>query len=196
MATDRDIAKLIAKLSAAYPNWNPNEFTSEIYFQDLQDIPADVLEAACQHCRTTTARDQRFAPSAGEIRAAAADIKRQAQGVPSPIQAWAELFHVPVTEETRELIEENGENVILVKPYQWSHPLVSKVAHMMGFPKFPDWNSESYERTAFLKVYEQELQSYLKQENQPPQVANLIENKSAQLEAGKPIKQLTKGMTK
>jgi hypothetical protein len=65
---------------------------------------------------------------------------------------------------------------------------------MMGFPKFPDWNSESYERTAFLKVYESELQSYLKQENQPPQVTRLIESK--QLEVGNQIKQLTKGMTK
>ena len=82
MATDIDIAKIVTMLSAAYPNWSPNEFTNEVYFQDLQDIPTDLLMVAVKHCRTSTQRDQRFAPSAGEIRQAVSDIKRQTQGIP------------------------------------------------------------------------------------------------------------------
>jgi hypothetical protein len=184
-------------LSAAYPNWNPNAFTVEVYYQDLQDIPADLLEVAARHCRTNAARDQRFAPSAGEIRGAVSDIKRQAQGVPSAIEAWGELMHVPTNEQTRQITDEKDESgsiIINITPYQWSHPLVRKVAVMMGFPRFPDWNSESYERTAFIKAYEIELQSYLKQDNQLPAVTQYIESKQHALPMDETIKQLTKGM--
>ena len=196
MATAKDISKLIAKLSAAYPNFTPNEFTTEIYFEDLQDLPTDLLMVAFQHCRTNTLRDQRFAPSAGEIRQAAADIKRQSQKVPSGIEAWGELLHVPATEQYKRVTDDN---VIETTPYQWSHPLVRKVAVMMGFPKFPDWEYESFERVAFLKAYESELQSYLKQDNQLPQVTGFIEaagQDPALFMAEQKIKQLAKGMSK
>ena len=196
MASKADVGKLVSMLSAAYPNWNPTEYTVEIYYQDLQDIPSDVLDLACRHCRTSVNRNQSFAPSAGEIRQAAADIKRQAQKVPSGIEAWGELLHVPATEQYKRVMDDN---VIETTPYQWSHPLVRKVAVMLGFPKFPDWEQESFERVAFLKAYETELQSYLKQDNQLPQVTGFIEaagQDPALFMAEQKIKQLTKGMSK
>jgi hypothetical protein len=201
MAEIKDIFKLTAMLSAAYPNWNVTEFTNEVYYQDLKDIPTDVLFVAAQHCRTSTARDQRFAPSAGEIRAAAGEIKRQVQGVPSGLEAWGELLHVPTDEQIKSVTDEKDEEdrvIIEVRTYQWSHPLVRKVAFMMGFPRFPDWESESFERTAFLKAYEIELQNYLKQDNQPQEVKNFIADQKdpALLMAEKKIKQLTEGMEK
>lgn len=191
MATKQDVAKIVTMLSAAYPNWQPNQYTAEIYFQDLQDIDTDLLMVGVKHCRTSTQRDQRFAPSAGEIRQAVSDIRRQSQGVPSAVEAWAELHHVPTDEKIRKVTEEyneQGARIIEERAYEWSHPLVRKVAVMMGFPKFPDWNSESFERTAFIKAYESELQSYLKQDAQPAEVRGYIENNQ--------IKQLTKGMTR
>ena len=135
---------------------------------------------------------EKFAPPAGQIRGAANDLKRQAQGVPSAIQAWGELLHVPTNEKIKRAtdeVDESGNTIIEVTPYPWSHPLVRKVAIMMGFPRFPDWDSESYERTAFIKAYEVELQSYLKQEAQLPEVSRFIESNSQ-------IKQLAKGMEK
>lgn len=182
MANPQDIAKLTAMLSAAYPNWNLSEYTNDIYYQDLKDIPSDLLMVAAQHCRTSLARDQRFAPSAGEIRAAVGDIKRQTEGIPSALEAWGELMKAPVTEETRRVTDEqdeNGSTIIEVTPYKWSHPLVRKVAVMMGFPRFPNWDAESYERTAFMKAYETELGNHLKISEQPPEVAGYIENKSS-----------------
>ena len=201
MATLRDIAKLIAKLSAGYPNFAPNEFTIEVYFEDLQDLDADLLMTAAQHCRTSTVRDQRFAPSAGEIRQAAGEIKRQIQHIPSGVEAWGELLHAPVDEQVSRVTEEKDELdriIIEVTPYQWSHPLVRKVAVMLGFPRFPDWENESYERSTFLKAYEIELQNYLKQDNQPEQVKAYIADQKdpALLMAEKKIKQLTEGMNK
>lgn len=201
MASAKDVARVVAELSAAYPSWQANEFTNEIYFQDLKDIPADLLFVATRHCRTSTSRDQRFAPSAGEIRAAVGDIKRQAQGVPSAIEAWGELLHVPTDEYTSHVTDEKDEQgrVIIEKhPYKWSHPLVRKVAVMLGFPKFPDWDSESFERNAFLKAYETELQTYLKQDGQPQDVKHYIADLQdpALLLAEKKIKQLAGGMAK
>jgi hypothetical protein len=194
MATAKDIGKLIAKLSAGYPNFTPNEYTPEVYFEDLQDIPGDLLEIAAQHCRTSPNRDQRFAPSAGEIRLAVADIKRQIQNVPTAIEAWGELLHVPTDEQYKRVTDDN---VIEITPYQWSHPLVRKVAVMLGFPKFPNWEHESFERVAFLKAYEIELQAYLQKDNQTPQIAQFIDQQDPALFlAEQKIKQLTKGMEK
>lgn len=200
MADINDIAKLTAMLSAAYPNWNLTEFTNDIYFQDLQDIPSDLLMIGAQHCRTSTSRDQRFAPSAGEIRAAVIDIRRQRQGIPTALEAWGELLHAPKTEETYRVTDEYNEQghvIVDVHPYQWSHPLVRKVAVLMGFPRFPDWESESFERAAFLKAYESELHNYLNREAQPEQVRDYISSTSQkELSTGREIKQLAKGMSK
>lgn len=187
MANPKDIAILTAKLSAAYPNWNLTEFTNDVYYEDLKDLPADMLFAAAQHCRTSVTRDQRFAPSAGEIRVAAFELKRQADGVPSALDAWAELLRAPKSEEfVRQTGEkdENGAWLIERIAYQWTHPLVRKVAVAMGFPKFPDWESESFERTAFLKAYQAELDRYITIEAQPEEVKRFVSQASRpQLEA-------------
>lgn len=68
MANDQDISKVIARLSAAFPNWNVNAFTMQVYYEDLQDIPADELEMAARQCRMEPGRA--FAPSIGELRKA------------------------------------------------------------------------------------------------------------------------------
>lgn len=185
-------------LSAAYPNWNVNEYTNQVYFEDLHDLPSDLLLLAAKHCRTNLTRDQRFAPSAGEIRAAAMDIKRQAQGIPSALEAWSELFRVPTNERTKWVEDDaQGNPVIVTAPYQWSHPFPKKVAYLLGFPKFPDWNSESYERTTYLKVYEIELQAWLKADNQIPEINEFITASHAKaLPMGTALTQLTKGMSK
>lgn len=188
MANPNDIVKLTAMLSAAYPNWNITEYTNDIYFQDLKDIPSDLLFVAAQHCRTSLARDQRFAPSAGEIRAAVSDIKRQASNIPSALEAWNELLKVPSKEETRKLTDERNEQgalIIEVRPYEWSHPLVRKVAVMLGYPRFPNMDSESYERTAFMKAYEIELCNFLKVDVQPAEVTKFIDtSRQMQLPGG------------
>lgn len=187
-----DIDQIVEMLEIAFPNFKPRDKdqTKELYWQTLNDIPSDELKAAVLHCLTEAGRA--FAPSVGEIRGAVNEIKRLVKHVPSALEAWGELLHAPKTEEYKDIVEENGQTFIQVTPYKWSHPLVRKVAVMMGFPKFPDWESESYERTAFFKAYEIELQSYLKQDDLLPIVTNYIENSKVE----NPVKLLSERLSK
>lgn len=198
MATQVEIASIVAMIGAAYPNFAPTKETVMVYYDLLKDLPADLLKVATLQCCAESGR--KFAPSVGEIRGAVGDVKRQAQGVPSAIEAWGELLHAPKSEQTSEVSEdrdENGSVIIYVTPYKWSHPLVRKVAVMMGFPRFPDWESESFERTAFLKVYETELQAYLRQDTQLPEVTRFVEGaKNKMLNAGNQIGLLAERLTK
>jgi hypothetical protein len=66
MATLQIVSKMIARMSAAFPNWNVNQYTIQVYFEDLQDIPDNELEEAARACRMESGRA--FAPSIGEIR--------------------------------------------------------------------------------------------------------------------------------
>lgn len=198
MSTQNDVAQIMAMIGAAYPNFTVTQAVGMVYYDLLKDIPADVLKAATMQCCAEAGR--KFAPSVGEIRGAVGEINRQIRGVPSALQAWGELLKAPkeekIYEETNER-NDDGAIIINVYPYKWSHPLVREVAVMMGFPRFPDWESESFERTAFLKAYEIELQRYLKQDIQIQDVSRMIEEKRTQeLTAGSQIKQLTEGMEK
>lgn len=58
---------ILKKLFAAYPNTPVTEEGLLVYVEDLQDIPLDKLEEACQKCR----RSSEFLPSIAQIRRAA-----------------------------------------------------------------------------------------------------------------------------
>ncbi|MCR4314341.1 MAG: replicative helicase loader/inhibitor [Candidatus Uhrbacteria bacterium] len=185
MASQIDVAKIVAMLSAAYPNWSANEYTTQVYYDDLKDIETSLLITASNRCRTESGR--KFAPSVGEIRGMAGQIKREILGVPSALEAWGELLTAPKNEETRSIVE----NTIEIRPYQWSHPLVRKVAVLMGFPRFPDWDSESFERAAYIKQYDLELIKFIQFDDDLPQVKNYITSESpALLSMGKLTKKL------
>lgn len=199
MASQNEIVSIVAMIGAAYPNFSAPKETVNVYYELLKDLPADLLKAATALCCAEAGR--KFAPSIGELRGAVSDIKRQAEGVPSGLDAWGELLHVPTNEYISHVTDEmdtDGRVIFEKRPYQWSHPLVRKVAVTMGWPRFPDWESESFERTAFLKVYEIELQAYLKQDNQPAEIKNYIADlrDPALLLAEKKIKQLTESLAK
>jgi len=196
MATKKDILEILGLITVAYPNFkmvqSGDVSTADAYLAFLGDLPSDLLKSAV--LQTCAESGRAFAPSVGEIRGAAQDILRQVQGIPSALEAWGELMHVPTSEKTTwtsDPVEytEDGRVIIYEKPYEWSHPLVRKVAIMLGFPRFPDWDSESYERNVFMKAYEIELQSYLKQNSRLPDVTRFIENNTSNS-----IKQLSEGM--
>jgi len=156
MADLKDIVKLTMMLAEGYPNWKVTDFTNEVYFQDLRDIPSDLLELAAQYCRTSQARDQRFAPSAGEIRAAASVLHSKALGIPSALEAWQEVCNAPKPYPADYIIYRNGERI--ENPvYQWSHALVEKTARQFGWPDFPTFENESAERAQFFKQYENSM---------------------------------------
>lgn len=174
MAEPKDIAKLTVMLSAAYPNWTPNEFTNEIYFQDLKDIPTELLFTAAQYCRTSITRDQRFAPSAGEIRAAASVLHSKAHGVPTALEAWNEVCRAEKPYPPDYVVYRGGERVE-APVHAWSHPLVRKVAIDFGWPDFPTFENESTERAHFFRQYEAAQQNILNEEFLVPEVKHWIE---------------------
>jgi len=184
MSDPKDIVKLTAMLSAAYPNWNVTEYTNEIYFQDLQDIPADELFIAAQHCRTSTARDQRFAPSAGEIRMAVLELRRAALNVPSAYDAWQEVI--------TGMVERIGYDAP-----EWSSPLITKVVKSLGWRNLCMSENQTTDRARFVQAYEQLADRAEKEMMLPDKVRNYLEDKGAKLlDTSSQIKQLTKGFEK
>ena len=97
MATQADVSKVLARLSAAFPNWNVNKYTMQVYFEDLQDIPADELEEAARACRMETGRA--FAPTIGELRGKWLEYHDGIYHAPRP-----ELPMPEMTEEERRII--------------------------------------------------------------------------------------------
>ncbi|SRR5258706_11034567 len=184
MSEPKDIVKLTAMLSAAYPNWNVTEYTNEIYFQDLQDIPADELFVAAQHCRTSTARDQRFAPSAGEIRIAVLDLRHAALNIPSSYDAWQEM--------KIKMVERIGYD----EP-EWSSPLISKVVKSLGWYNLCMSENQTSDRMRFIEAYNQLAERAEKEMMLPYNVRAYLEDQGAKLlDTSAQIKQLTKGLEK
>lgn len=101
MANPQDISRVIARLSAAFPNWNVNEYTIQVYCEDLRDIPADELEEAARACRKEPGRA--FAPTIGELRAAWMEYREN-----RPVRALPQLsegpppVYVPIPDHVRE----------------------------------------------------------------------------------------------
>jgi hypothetical protein len=182
MSEPRDIAQIIAILSAAFPNFKPSEMTPEVYYQTLSDLPADELKAAVLHCITQSGRA--FAPSVGEIRGAVGEIRSLSANVPSSFQAW---------QEVQQQILINGGDY--GKP-EWSSPLVEEAVKRMGWRNLRMSEDQTADRARFLQCYEQIVDRATKREMILPQVAGYIETKQANALASGEVKRLAEGLRK
>ncbi len=156
MAKLTDIANVMAALKAYYPNYTPEDpqQTAVMLMQILGDLPVENLQAAVvQLC----AEPRQFAPSAGEIRQTALRINARAAGIPESWQAFEEVSKMPGHMTKRELIVEDGQNVILERRLKFSHPLVESVARMMGWPDTFPTDLPAADRSQFIKAYEAEF---------------------------------------
>lgn len=167
MSTRKDVAEVVAKMSAAYPNWNPNEFTIQVYFEDLQDIDGELLKLAADYCRTEPGR--KFAPSTGELRGAVADLQGRSNNVPLPGEAWQEV----ITQ-----ITENGGD--FGRPV-WSHPLVEKTVRALGWVNLRMSENSMADRARFLEIYETYAERAKRDTVTLPQVAGYIQANGGKL---------------
>ncbi len=160
MANKHEIEIIIAKLSAAFPNWKVTAYTVQVYLEDLQDIDSDTLEAAVKMCRTEPGRA--FAPSTGEIRGAVGKLRGMASNTPSPYEAWQEF--------KRAVVSSN------YSP-EWSHPLVEKTARLIGMRDYGQSNvdDEPSWRARFIQCYEQLLDRAQNENLLLPEVRGYIE---------------------
>lgn len=155
---------ILTTLAACFPGFSLTPETTEVYARLLADIPPAELNAGAMQCATT----QRFFPAVSELRGAVADLRRRKSGVPSAAEAWAEVCRAG-NGTRNELVDENGAWVILKYRYQWSHPLVERVARLLGWPDhFPASDIESVDRAHFTRAYDQAVSDAVKTETLPP----------------------------
>lgn len=175
MATKQEIEIIIAKLSAAFPNWKVTAYTVQVYLEDLQDIDSDTLEAAVRMCRTEPGRA--FAPSTGEIRGAVGRLRGLVSNTPSPYEAWMEFKRFTVASN--------------YSP-EWSHSLVEKTARLIGMRDYGQSNvdDEPSWRARFIQCYEQLLEQAQNENMLLPEVRGYLEFNGARLES--PLDQMKK----
>lgn len=192
MSTQNDVLQVVNLIGQAYPNFSPTRETVGVYYELLKDLPVDLLKAAALQCCAEAGR--KFAPSVGEIRGAAVALQVKAQGIPSILEAWDEVCRAPYRNISESHPFYSGGKIYTSdpNPHIWSHPLVEKVARLMGWPDFPDPENESVDRAHFFRQYDAELLRYTSNEIELPEVRRYIED----ARTNQPIKQLTKGMEK
>lgn len=178
MATNDEIAKILAMLAASYPRFQLTRETISAYVQLLGDVPADALKAAAMQCATNGT----FFPSVHELRQAVMDLNRAASNVPDPYTAWNDVATGPKAEWLKSLSEEDGQFYIDEHPRTWTHPFVEKVAKLLGWPhEFPGDNPVA-DRAHFYKAYEQLLNQELSTQGRLPAVQSYIDKAQKLLE--------------
>ena len=184
MTTQADIFEILAMLAATYPRYSLTKDTTTVYCRLLQDIPADLLQAAALECATN--RD--FFPSVHELREAATDIRNRINGIPTAYEAWADLRRAGSGYVDYYVQDRDGYSRQRSKPYEFIHPIIRQVAEMMGWPRdFPDDDNIMADRAHFFKAYTAQLAKYIGEETQLPEVKQYIESARSNvlLEAGR-----------
>jgi hypothetical protein len=180
MATEKEVAEIVAKLAAAYPTWNASIFTVKIYFEDLQDIPFGELAIAAQACRSEVGR--KFAPSVGELREAVMNLRKAAANVPSAFDAWKEV-RIQIAEVGR------------TGAPKFSSPLTAKVVRDLGWVNLCMSENTTADRARFLQDFEELAKRAEAEAMLVPTVREYLESQGARLlDAGEVIKQLSDGM--
>jgi len=176
MASKKDVAAILALLSAAYPRFTLTENTVATYYLFLKDLGSNDLQIAAKRCAST----QEFFPTVYELRQAVAETMREIQRLPGTYEAWDEVVHFPkdgfFSRVVEEKLEGNKTQLVIEKcPVIWSHPLVEKVAHQMGWPAFPDLENLGVDRAHFFRAYEYALDAALRDCVQLPEVKDYVD---------------------
>ena len=163
MADFMEVSEVVAKIGAAFPNWKPDKFTVQVYFDDLRDLD----RVAANKCRTENGR--KFAPSTGELRGAVADIRRTSSGVLSSYEAWQVV--------NRQIVENGGD---FGKPV-WSHPIIEKTVKAIGWRTLRMSEDPTSDRMRFIQAYEQFEKRMMDDEMELPEVREYIESHGGKL---------------
>lgn len=177
MTTNAEISEILAMLGAAYPRFKLTKEAVTVYARLLQDIPADELRAAALKCAT----GNDFFPSVHELRQAIAELKREAQKIPSAYEAWSFVKDKPHYEIMKRVEEHDGKFYMVEFPVTWEHPFVEHVARLLGWPdSFPGDNPVA-DRAHFFKAYEHELGREIESSVQLPELTQFVERSRSAL---------------
>jgi len=171
MTTKNEIKAAILYLKNAFPNYYPvldgEHNTVDVLLDLLGDLDSSIFWMALKSC---CAEARQFAPSAGEIRAKAAELAGRASGLPDAVEAWGAVMDYLRSRRVSPAFE---------------HPVTQKVVQAMGGTTVLGLSENNVaDRAHFLKMFEQTATSALREVSDLPQVSGYIE---AQLEkvAGK-----------
>ena len=170
------VTKSFAVMSLAWPNYKAMDGTIEVYASVFEDIPVDALQAAA---KKLIASGGEFFPSASLWRQTALDIMLNKRGLPSSMEAWEELIRMGDGSQLKGLVEvEPGKWAVTREDRTWKYPLVEKVAIRCGWPDFPnpDPDKISYDRTVFIRAYENELARVQEDLRTLPEVKQVEQN--------------------
>ena len=136
MTPTKELFKTMAVLGAAYPNFEVQETTGEVYFKLLEDIPAETLErAALEHIARS-----KFFPTIAELRQAAFDLLEASSPLPEGHEAWqAVLAEV--------------ERVGHAGSPEFDSPLIAKAVGTLGWRTICLSDNVAVERAHFMQVY-------------------------------------------
>jgi hypothetical protein len=154
MASPKTVNDLMTMMTANFVNYKLMPETVIFYSKILVDIPDEILEAATLDI---CSRPGAFFPSVGDWRQKALDIKLNKAGIPSAYEAWEELTGMIGQKGRVEFTGEQDEKgrylYIEIPPKEWTNKIAERVALQLGWPEFPDGESMSYERHAFIEAY-------------------------------------------
>ena len=171
MANKQEIFEILTILSAAYPRFELTKETVTAYTMLLEDLDTESLRAAAKECATK----RTFFPSVHELRKTVVEMRRKGARIPTSFEAWNEVINAGPGSWKEVDETENGYEIIS-KNYRFSHPMVEKVARLLGWPaRFPGDNQMS-DRSQFLKAYEQAVYDAMDYEITLPEVREFIES--------------------
>lgn len=157
------VAQVLAFLAALYPKFTLTKATVTAYTQILEDIPADLLQAAAKDLGSRST----FFPAAAEIRQAAFDLRERAAGLPSAYDAWAEVLHACRHYGARQRPE-------------FSHPLIAKAIEGVGGYQHLCYSTDhAADRARFVDAYEGLFKRHRTEERTLPQIASYVQQQLA-----------------
>jgi hypothetical protein len=167
------VPKILAMLAVTFPKFELKPDTVRVYSLLLDDIPEKILEAAALQC----ARKLTFFPSVHEIMVEVAEIQRKQNDVPTAYEAWEDL-NKGGPGKWKTVVEEDGKFYIEEREYKFLHPLVTRVAAMLGWPDdFPTDNPVA-DRAHYFKAYDQTLNNLVSDQMMHPDVRTLLEDRN------------------
>ncbi len=132
--TRAETLKLMAVLTAAYPNRELPQETVELYCQFLADLPYPETEAAVKRHIMTN----QWFPTIAEIRKAVVELTCDA---PSAGEAWQEVWQA---------LSRYGQ----AGYFGWSHPLVRAAVQALGYENLYFSENPAADRARFMEIYE------------------------------------------
>lgn len=170
MANQIEVAEILTMLAAAYPRSNVPEQTVLVYSRMLADVPTELLQAAAVRCASSL----EFFPSVFQLRRAVTEIRAARAGIPSAYEAWEDLRRAGDGQCSR-VVAENGRHIIEKWEYVFRHPIVRRVAEMLGWPREFPGDNPAADRAHYFRAYEETVRLELEREMMPPQVSEAIE---------------------